>query len=334
MNLLYKLRERVKEGLVKEVVHPDYKELSLFNYTQTCQFERAWDEITLQARGLIINTSDGTTVAQPFKKFFNLSEHSPEDIPSSSPYVFEKMDGSLGIIFHYKDKWHVATRGSFTSDQAIWATSRIENYQPGLVEGVTYLVEIIYPENKIVVDYGYLEDLVYLGEYGPDGFEHHTVTPFVSTCDSYGFKSVSELPVEKDNAEGFVLWWPENDFRVKVKFEEYVRLHSILTNYSPKKLFEVLSSGESIEQFLQGVPDEFYKMVHEDACKFHTLYDDICTGISLALHDVKSLTTRKEQAKVIMTNHKELSKALFAELDDKLTDDIIWKLVWSRYENE
>jgi len=54
----------------------------------------------------------------------------------------------------------------------------------------------------------------------------------------------------------------------------------------------------------------------------------------LALHDVESLTTRKEQAKVIMTKHKEMSKALFAELDGKLTDDIIWKLVWQRYENE
>ena len=34
----------------------------------------------------------------------------------------EKMDGSLGILFNYQDEWILATRGSFTSPQAIKGT--------------------------------------------------------------------------------------------------------------------------------------------------------------------------------------------------------------------
>jgi len=335
--MLKELRERVALGLIKEVVHPEYPELSLFNYTQVCQFEKAWDEHTLNARGIVINTETEEVVARPFKKFFNLSEHQPDEIPSSDPYVFEKMDGSLGIVFYYGGEWHIATRGSFTSEQAIWASKVVKNYTASMVVGYTYLVEIIYPNNRIVVNYEGLEDLVYLGEYSKYGeffFNDniHWQNPFTYTCRFLGKMGTQELPTEGENQEGFVLWWPDQDVRVKVKFDEYVRLHSILTNYSPKKLFEVLSTGGDIEQFLQGVPDEFYKMVREDELLFKDLWADVCTGISLAQHDYKNLTTRKEQAKVIMNSHKELSKALFAELDGKLTDDIIWKLVWQRYE--
>lgn len=242
--MLKELRERVALGLIKEVVHPKYPELSLFNYTQVCQFEQAWDEYTMMARGIVLNTNTGEVVARPFKKFFNLSQHEPEEIPSVDPLVFEMMDGSLGIVFHYAGKWHVATRGSFTSEQAVWAMDWLSKQDKSeLFHNETYLVEIIYPKNRIVVDHGGLESLVLLGVYRNEVYElssseYHLEYYKTSNWQPLAivhkkpFKSnlvkqigrVSELPTEGENQKGFVLWWPASDFRVKVKFESYNHL--------------------------------------------------------------------------------------------------------------
>lgn len=47
---------------------------------------------------------------------------------------------------------YIATRGSFESDQALWATEWIQKrFRPvDFLAGYTYLYEIIYPENRVV----------------------------------------------------------------------------------------------------------------------------------------------------------------------------------------
>jgi RNA ligase len=65
-------RMREAQGLINCISHPT-DDLLLWNYTTKCQFAQAWDEVTVQARGLITR-SDGTIVALAFPKFFNLSE--------------------------------------------------------------------------------------------------------------------------------------------------------------------------------------------------------------------------------------------------------------------
>lgn len=132
--------------------------LTIWNYTAKCQFERAWDEYTRMARGLITD-SVGNIIARPFPKFFNYGETEEtktENLPKDIPIVTVKLDGSLGIQYYLGNKLYIATRGSFTSEQAIWATKWMQERftQNNFVSGYTYLYEIIYPENKIVVDYG------------------------------------------------------------------------------------------------------------------------------------------------------------------------------------
>lgn len=57
--------------------HPVH-DLLIFNYTAVCQFEAAWDEETLMARGLITDP-EGVIGARTFRKFFKLSEHHRAD---------------------------------------------------------------------------------------------------------------------------------------------------------------------------------------------------------------------------------------------------------------
>ena len=50
---------------------------------------------------------------------------------------------------------------------------------------------------------------------------------------------------------------------MKIKFEDYVALHKIMNNVSTTSVWEVLSNGESMDNLLKGVPDEFYNKIKE-----------------------------------------------------------------------
>ncbi len=82
--------------------------------------------------------------------------HLPSLLKSSNFDVYEKMDGSLGILYWIDDKPFLATRGAFESEQAIKGTELLRKHQNlnKLNRNYTYLFEIIYPSNRIVVDYG------------------------------------------------------------------------------------------------------------------------------------------------------------------------------------
>ena len=114
------LDKYVADGWLISQKHPTLP-LAIYNYSQKTQYDGHWDDVTLSCRGLIVDTETGEVIIRPFEKFFNYEEV-PEEIPwetSDYIYVQEKMDGSLGILFRYKDDWILATRGSFTSAQAV-----------------------------------------------------------------------------------------------------------------------------------------------------------------------------------------------------------------------
>jgi RNA ligase len=135
------LNKYYDEGLLYKQTHPSLP-LIIWNYTEKVQFENLWDNITLMTRGLVTDF-DGNIVARPFEKFFNMEEN--KYIPTPEFEVYEKMDGSLGVAFYYNDKWIIATRGSFVSDQAIEAMELIKKYPvENLNKKNTYLFEIIY----------------------------------------------------------------------------------------------------------------------------------------------------------------------------------------------
>lgn len=139
-----KIDELVDTGYLNRQKHPS-KDLYILKYSRNCQYEKKWDEITLMARGLVVD-GDYNIIARPFKKFFNIEEHNISELPLKEGFeVFEKMDGSLGIVFFYEGEWHMATSGSFISDQAVKGKELLESKNLNkLDKSKTYLFEIIY----------------------------------------------------------------------------------------------------------------------------------------------------------------------------------------------
>jgi T4 RnlA family RNA ligase len=339
------LEEYIEKGLVIKQNHPTLP-LSIYNYSRTCQYDGVWDDITLNCRGLVLD-NEGNVIAKPFPKFFNYEEHKPEDIPNENFEVFEKMDGSLGIFFHYGGEWHMATRGSFTSEQAIkgMEIAKKYNYDRFCVPGFTYLFEIIYPENRIVVDYGKEERLVLLGIMNPNGEE----IPYEEIVDDgwdivMKYKTWGEdwktlkKEISKDN-EGYVIRF-SGGMRMKIKGDEYVRLHRILTNFSTKDIWELLKNGEDLGPFLERVPDEFDDWVKRTAMNlrysFHSIderagkYHD---GFRYGKYNDKEVEpTKKEFAEYVKQFPKELSAVMFKMWDKQPYDHIIWSMIKPKYE--
>jgi RNA ligase len=130
----------------------------------------AQDDITLLARGIILDPKNKRVVATPFPKFFNVGERL-DAIPDLPFEKFEKLDGSLIILFYHKGEWHTATKGSLGSEQAKWAVRWITAHDLSCLDKeTTYLAEALYPENRIVVHYQHT-GLVLLGASRGDGSE-------------------------------------------------------------------------------------------------------------------------------------------------------------------
>lgn len=325
------LEQLLADGYVRRQKHPG-AELWIYNYTATAQYERIWNDITLQCRGLILN-ADYEVVARPFLKFFNLGETENQLIPDEPFEVYEKMDGSLGILYFLEGKPYIATRGSFNSEQAQVANEILHTQYsaciPKLDTSKTYLFEIIYPENRIVVDYAAKKDLVLLAiidtKTGEDVPLEDIGFPLVRRYD--GIQDIQTLKsLEEDNKEGFVIKF-QTGLRYKVKFDEYVRIHRIIAGVSTVSIWEYLCTGQSFDEILEQVPDEFYEWVkakRADLTQQFQAIEQLCKA------EFKVFPTRKETAAYFFTcTHPRI---LFAMLDGKSYNTFIWKLVRPTFE--
>ena len=324
------------EGWLRFGSHP-FLPLAIWNYTQKCVFEKYWTEETTMARGLVVESNTGKIIGRPLKKFFNFEEHYGP-LPGGSYEIREKVDGSLIILFYYNNNWMFATKGSFVSEQSLEA-KLIWNEKYSDVEldkDYSYLFEVIYPNNRIVVDYGPRRDLVFLAKINTKTAEERfpyqdaVEYPF-SVPEFYGLHSGKENPIalrllEEPNKEGFVLRYHGSGLLLKLKFYEYLRLHKIMTGFTEKNIWESLMKGGRSEliNILERVPDEFYqwadKIANELEKKFALIEHE-------ALVDFVNIPdgTRAEKAEYIKkTKHPHI---LFAMLDKKEHTEYVWKLI-------
>ena len=333
LRLLNKYRN---EGLLYSQVHPTLP-LTIWNYTEKVQYDGLWDEVTLSCRGLVTDDK-GIVVARPFRKFFNIEEG--KHIPTSLFDVYEKMDGSLIIVFWYDGGWVVASRGSFTSEQSVAASKILfDKLGHNFSIGITYLFEFTAKWNRIVVDYGDEDNLTLLGAIQTDDeteatYEQLKMIARGANCDVVkrydGIKDYSILKdIIKDNQEGFVVRFSNGD-RMKIKGEEYLRLHKIMTNLSTTSIWEVLSTGGNMDDLLKDVPDEFYKKIkdYEDELKF--MFNTLSNEYVIFFRDIQNVMDAVNGNR---SNFAHIAKQykypsiLFGMLDGKDVSPIIWKIV-------
>lgn len=323
------LNEYLFKGLLVRQDHPSLP-LYIWNYSRTAQYDRIWDPITLNMRATVTD-HDGNVVARSFEKFFNYEELS--EFPDVPYKLFEKMDGSLILLFSYNGEWIVSSKGSFTSEQALKATEILKNhYLECLPKHLTYSFELIGRSNQIVVDYGPEDKLVMLAAFNKNGGEYH-----ISEFTDCGIELVSEHKIWNgdwdaikkqiaDNREGYVVRF-DNGFRMKIKGETYIKLHKIMTSLSTVDIWEHLKD-DRMEDLLVMVPDEMDLWVKEVVTDLQNQFNLIKNDIE---DDFAELINKKEFADKIADNPNR--SLLFKRLTSYSSEleDMIWKKIKPNY---
>jgi RNA ligase len=123
---------------------------------------------------------------------------------------------------------------------------------------------------------------------------------------------------------------------MKIKGEEYLRLHKIMTNVSTTGVWEFLANGGDINEFLKDVPDEFYAKVKEYADRLKYGYYQVSENCGKAHNyfrygkygDREVEPTKKEFAQHVLEHgHPPYRAVMFAMWDGKPYDKLIWNIL-------
>ena len=359
--------------------------LNIYNYTRKCVQEQVWDSVTSKCRGVIVNRNTGEIVARPFEKFHNYGSPQPftgQDVGFvdgkgyTEPVIWEKLDGFMCTLYEWEGVHYLASKGSFHSTHAKWATARFRK-QWGtssiLQKGWTAVFEGICPELRIVVNYGDVNELRLLAVINNETGEEYRPSQIKALGEATGFSTpelhdmtleearhntlIDDLQVTDNgniegkitNEEGYVLTWYRDGitpFRLKMKFIDYLRLHRMVTNVSPKHIWEVLSNGltSEMEEYIKNSTPWFARFAQKWARALTTEYQRLeyeankryaFSGVNPNdyLHPFGTMPVdfhglRKAYATEFMKpENKEFSGILFAMLDGKDVKPIIWKMV-------
>lgn len=302
---------------------------NLFNLKYGTILADKSDPIVCACRGAVVERVDNDgdhspyfrLVAYAFDRFFNLGEGQAAEIDWSSASVYEKYDGSLIKLFHWKDHWVVSTSGSvggasevgasgLSFEELFWQTFYNVGYSKwNLDTDNCYIFELCCPENRIVVNYAEPQLRLLGVRNRRDNFVELPLCDFAecfAVAESYDF-GADEL-VEAVNArgadhEGFIVCDAHGN-RIKVKSDVYVQLHRVRGNGEPD--FSELFLNDDLEEFLLHFPE--YREKFEG-------YVDRLDDIGFFVDGfVKLYTeyTQKEFAGIVLEHHKAVSGAMFA----------------------
>jgi hypothetical protein len=298
---------------------------------------------------------EGNLISASFPKFVNFGEN-PEHFPTPNTLnecrIIDKIDGSLCIIDYCNNQLSMRTRGTLSVNKAENVSDFyecIEKYpllKEWLISHNNYslLCEITTQNQKIVLDYGNIPDFWLIGAVDKNDYSLMTQENLdslskligVKRPEYYKFTSINDLleSVKKlIGKEGCCLYSKKDQEIHKIKSERYLVLHHLKSELSNiEKILDVWLN--------QGMPDysTFYEFISTtfdfelaESCRGHI--SNICDAakeITLIVDSMKEflktrvmpLSTRRDQAKVIIDSYGPTSRAsfMFAMLDGKELD--------------
>ena len=365
-------------GLVERRHHMEFP-LDLLCYSRKCVHENVWDKATSLCRGIIIARGQeghdgGEIIARPFEKFHNygaiVGEYAGAGGPQAAgafgePVVWEKMDGFMCTMYRWENKDYIASKGSFHSIHAKWATAQIRakfgDRLPLVLGSKTLVFEGLHRDLRIVIDYKERQELVLLAVIDNETGAEYSTESLESVAMELGFNTPLnfQLTIEQARAaslgdgkcdeEGYVLTWYRDGvppFRLKMKFIEYLRLHRMVTGVSPKRIWEVLATKQSTElkEYLSQSTPWFSDFVQKWTRALNAEYERIYAHGNHVYNQAQAKVERTFPHGFVTPlqlhagrrvfaetatapENKEFSAIAFAMLDGKQIAPVIWKMV-------
>lgn len=371
------LNKYVVEGWISARRHP-HLPLVIYNYTTKTQIKKFWNDVTKRCRGLIVDYN-GDVVGNCLPKFFNWNDENQQINTAGPVQVTDKLDGSYLSISLYKGQLITATRGSFESQQALVAQEILaehpeyQNMLKLLCRESTAIFELIYPQNRVVLDYGALRDIILIGTIA--NFELHggkqlwTSARFLNwpgqTVKDFPAQSFEEaLTIEpRKNAEGLVVYFEDTGDRIKIKQEDYLRLHKIITNCTARNIWEymavnatkhliseekhwgsylhinwqnakrILDHGENWkDDFLSKVPDEFYAWVNKKIRQFELERTKLENEVRMEFKRLWTNAGEDRKAFALSAKGHPYWDLMFNLLDNKTIEIDLWRKIRPAHE--
>lgn len=333
-------------GLIQEMVdqkyiycqhHPEAP-LLLWSYSRSAQMDRVWNPATCMCRG-IITTEDYQIVARPFGKFWNIEEiQDKTTIPNEDFEVFEKLDGSLGILYWIGDDPYITTKGSFTSDQGSHATKILrERYLEATMKldrSKTYLFEIIWPEDHHCVQYGDLDDIFLIAVRDTETGSEYDIREWSKDFripriydGIKDYRGIREM-FSGENREGFVIKF-KSGYRLKMKYESYFRIHFLKSMLSEKTIFAFMLADEE-DKALETIKD----LDEENQIYFMKIYEDLKSEYSRIESESLKITERLINTYGPWPENSKPSMELLGQIKSSEYSDILFSMLKGKpYQN-
>lgn len=246
------------------------EDLVCFKYSQ---IDSDFNEpLVRECRGIILEKDTWNVVVYPFKKFFNYGEEYADEIDWKSAKVTSKEDGSLIKIYHYNGEWRVGTNSTIDAEDAVLNSPYYRNFRElfdvaannckfgfdRLDPNYTYLMELCSCHNTIVVPYNEPK-LFHIGTRNNITCEEVEVDIGIEKPKQYMLSSLEDcIAMAKTfdfTKEGFVIK-DKNYNRIKIKSEDYVRVHRLANNGSLtlERAIDLIRMNE-IDEFLNYFPN-------------------------------------------------------------------------------
>lgn len=299
-------------------------------------------QICREARGIILYKEDWRVVCRAFDKFFNIQEQFAAPIDWDTARIQEKIDGSILKLWNnpYFNEWHLSTNGSINAYETdvMFPTDDVKtfgamfNYALGdwfvknhesLVPTMTYIFEVVGPQNRIVVPYP-LIDAYHIGTRNNETGQEYDVDIGVKKPHLYNFEdkeSILAMAKELDyKNEGFVV---VDDFwnRVKIKSEEYVRVHRLRgeTLPTPKRILDIVRNNGS-DDFLSYFP-EYRDSFEKTSQKYAQLLKDVRSDLEEYVNSGWDKETDRKKFALDFAKKCRVPDVVFQVKDGKLTSD-------------
>ena len=221
-----------------------------------------------------------------------------------------------------------------------------------LPDNTTLIFEIIYPDNRIAVNYGDEEKLVVLGAFDVnyvnktadvEGAElkWDKVVEIATACGfplpktySYTLDDMLRLreEIKWDECEGWVVRFHDGS-RAKMKGTEYLEMARIMSHMTPLAFWDAMMNGRG-QEYLESIPEEL-KTNAESI--YNTLCDQLSTlksecefeaeRLQILSVDVSNKDLIKVKAREIQGCPKWMHKYLFQVLRGKVSDPILIRIL-------
>lgn len=273
--------------------------------------------IVRECRGIVLEKDTWKVVCLPFFKFFNFGEVYADEIDWKSAKVTSKEDGSLIKIYYYDGEWRVGTNGTIDAEDAELNSPYYHNFMElfdvaaenseldfdRLNPNYTYLMELCSCHNKIVVPYNEPK-LFHIGTRNNRTCEEVEVDIGIEKPKQYMLSSLEDcIAMAKTfdfTQEGFVVY--DKDYhRIKVKSDDYIRVHRLANNGSltRERAVDLVRMNE-IEEFLNYCP-QYTDYIRDTQRRLAMFRNDILFNVNMALIEKMDCGTRKEFAAVAKT---------------------------------